>query len=54
MTAGWEVIIPFLRPIEPLILDSEVSDILVNGEASVFVEKAGQMERAAGLSIPEK
>jgi len=54
LTAGWEVIIPFLRPIEPLILDSEVSDILVNGEASVFVEKAGQMERAAGLSIPEK
>ncbi len=28
---SWEVIIPFLRPIEPLIRDPDISDILVNG-----------------------
>ena len=37
---SWEVIIPFLRPIEGLLRDPEVSDILVNGPANVFVERA--------------
>src|SRR5581483_2955243 len=54
MANGWEVIIPFLRPIEPLIRDPEISDILVNGPASVFVEKDGQMHQVGGIMIPEK
>jgi pilus assembly protein CpaF len=51
---SWDVIIPFLRPIEPLIRDPEISDILVNGAARIFVEKLGQMWEVPGLTISEK
>jgi pilus assembly protein CpaF len=51
---SWEVIIPFLRPIEPFLRDPDVSDILVNGPARVFIEKDGQMLEAPGVEIPEK
>lgn len=33
-----------LGPIEPLLKDPSVSDILINGHRSVFVERAGQLE----------
>lgn len=51
---GFEVILPFLRPIEDLILDSEVSEIMVNGSVRVFIERHGQVEEAHGVSIPER
>jgi len=51
---SWDVIIPFLRPIEPLIRDPEISDIIVNGEASVFIEKFGRLEEVRGVTITEK
>ncbi|MCG6318337.1 Flp pilus assembly complex ATPase component TadA, partial [Vibrio alginolyticus] len=34
-----------LGPLEPLLHDSTVSDILVNGPKSVFVERRGKLER---------
>jgi hypothetical protein len=36
---GFELILPFLRPIESLILDSEISEIMVNGSECIFIEK---------------
>lgn len=51
---SWDVIIPFLRPIEELIRDPEVSDILVNGSDSVFIEKQGMLLLVPGITIPEK
>jgi pilus assembly protein CpaF len=51
---SWDVIIPFLRPIEDLLRDPEVSDILVNGSARVFVEERGQMREVTGLTLTEK
>jgi len=51
---SWDVIIPFLRPIEVLIRDPEISDILVNGSARVFIEKLGQMREVPGVTIAEK
>ena len=51
---SWDVIIPFLRPIEPLLRDPEITDILVNGSARVFAEKAGRMYEVPGVTIPEK
>ncbi len=51
---SWDVIIPFLRPIAPLLRDPEVTDILVNGSARVFFEKGGRLSEAAGVAIPEK
>ena len=44
---SWDVIIPFLRPIETLLRDPEVTDILVNGH-KVFVERAGGSAGGAG------
>src|SRR5256885_12725822 len=52
--AAWSRILPFLRPIEPLIRDPEISDIMVNGEHAVFFEKDGRMEHAPGVTIPER
>jgi pilus assembly protein CpaF len=36
-----------LGPIEPLIADATVSDILVNGPGSVYVERFGKLERTS-------
>ncbi len=52
--AAWSRIIPFLRPIEPLIRDPEISDIMINGERGVFFEKHGRLERLPDVTIPEK
>ena len=51
---SWEVIVPFLKPIEPLLRDPEITDILVNGSAAVFIERAGRMDAVSGVTIPEK
>src|SRR5260370_34292590 len=51
---SWDVIIPFLRPIEDLILDPDISDILINGPDQVFVEKFGNMQRGSGVTLTEK
>lgn len=51
---SWEVIIPFLRPIETFLRDPEVSDILVNASGQVFVEKYGQLRPIAGITLGEK
>ena len=41
---GFELILPFLRPIEDLILDPDISEIMVNGPERVFVEKDGYIQ----------
>jgi pilus assembly protein CpaF len=51
---SWEVIIPFLRPIESLIRDPDISDILVNGSDHVFIEKFGEMQQVPGITVSEK
>jgi pilus assembly protein CpaF len=52
--AAWARIIPFLRPVEPLIRDPEVSDIMINGEQGVFFEKDGHMEQVSGITLREQ
>ncbi len=51
---SFEVILPFLRPIAGLILDADVSEIMVNGSGRVFTERAGRLEEAVGVTIREK
>ncbi|MGO9096967.1 MAG: CpaF family protein [Bryobacteraceae bacterium] len=41
---SFDLILPFLRPIEHLIMDSSVSEIMVNGADRVFVERGGFVE----------
>jgi pilus assembly protein CpaF len=51
---SFELILPFLRPIEGLIKDPEISEIMVNGSGRIFFERHGRIEPACGVSIPEK
>ena len=54
MTLGFETILPFLRPIEHLIRDDSVSEIMVNGSNRVFVERAGVLEQLSDIALSEK
>ncbi len=51
---GFETILPFLKPIEHLILDESISEVMVNGPDHIFIEKAGFIEPVQGLSLGEK
>jgi pilus assembly protein CpaF len=41
---GFELILPFLRPIQHLILDPDISEIMINGPEKIFIEKAGHLQ----------
>ena len=51
---GFEMILPFLKPIEHLILDDTISEVMVNGSEHVFIEKDGFLQEISGLSLGEK
>src|SRR3984957_17783900 len=51
---GFEMILPFLKPIEHLILDDSISEVMVNGPDRVFIEKQGFLQHVPGVSIAEK
>ena len=51
---GFELILPFLRPIQHLILDPDISEIMVNGPEQVFIERAGRVEKASGVILSVK
>jgi pilus assembly protein CpaF len=47
----FETILPFLRPIEHLILDPAISEIMVNADSRIFIEKNGQLMPVPGIAI---
>src|SRR5882724_13031809 len=51
---GFEMILPFLKLIEHLILDDTISEVMVNGPDHVFIERGGFVEEVHGLSLGEK
>ena len=51
---GFEMILPFLKPIEHLILDDSISEVMVNGADQVFIERAGFLQQVKGVSLGEK
>ena len=51
---NFEAILPFLRPIEHLILDPEISEVMVNGNGRIFVERWGVVEEVPGISVKEE
>jgi pilus assembly protein CpaF len=51
---GFETILPFLRPIEHLIRDDSISEIMVNGSTRVFIERAGVLQEVPDLTLSEK
>ncbi len=48
---GFELILPFLRPIQHLILDPDISEIMVNGPEHIFIEKAGYVQPVPGVKL---
>ena len=48
---SFELILPFLRPIQHLILDPEISEIMVNGPERIFIEKAGYLQSVPGVKL---
>jgi pilus assembly protein CpaF len=51
---GFEIILPFLKPIEHLVLDESISEVMVNGADRVFIERNGFLEQIQGVSIGNK
>jgi pilus assembly protein CpaF len=51
---SFDLILPFLRPIEHLIRDDAVSEIMVNGSSRVFTERQGRIEPVPGIELNEK
>ena len=54
MTLGFETILPFLRPIEHLIRDDSISEIMVNGPDRIFIEREGVLEHVADVALSDK
>lgn len=50
----FETILPFLKPIEHLITDDSISEVMVNGGDRVFFEKDGYLRRAQGVVIGDR
>jgi len=48
---SFELIIPFLRPIEPLLLDDSISEIMGNPDASWWYERDGILHREKTVSF---
>jgi len=51
---GFETILPFLKPIEHLIRDDSVSEVMVNGPDHIFIEKAGFIETVPNIHLGER
>ena len=54
MTNGFETILPFLKPIEHLLLDDAISEVMVNAPDSVFIERKGFLEPVPGVALSER
>ena len=50
---SFEVIIPFLKPIEHLLASPTVSEIMVNPDGSVWMEEAGRIQLLPGIRFEE-
>jgi pilus assembly protein CpaF len=50
----FDLVIPFLRPIAHLITDPEVSEIMVNGARSVFIEREGRLIAVSDVHLDER
>ena len=51
---SFEIILPFLRPIAPYLVDPEVSEIMVNPGGTVFIERHGRLEAKEGAHVDER
>jgi pilus assembly protein CpaF len=50
---SFDIIIPFLKPIEPLLLSQTISEIMVNPDGSVWIEEAGRIQLLPDIRFEE-
>jgi pilus assembly protein CpaF len=50
---SFEIIIPFLKPIEHLLASKTVSEIMVNPDGSIWIEEAGHIQLLPGIHFDE-
>ncbi|MEI9979903.1 MAG: ATPase, T2SS/T4P/T4SS family [Edaphobacter sp.] len=50
---SFEVIIPFLKPIEHLLESQTISEIMVNPDSSVWIEEKGQIQRLPDVQFED-
>ncbi len=48
---AFELILPFLRPIAHLIVDDAITEIMVNGDGRIWIERQGMLEHVSDLSL---
>ena len=48
---SFELILPFLRPIEPLLLDESISEIMGNPDSTWWYEREGKLRREVDISF---
>jgi pilus assembly protein CpaF len=48
---SFELILPFLRPIEPLLLDESISEIMGNPDSTWWYEREGKLRRGVDISF---
>jgi pilus assembly protein CpaF len=51
---SFDVILPFLRPIEHLIQDPDVSEIMVNGSRRIFIERQGVVTEVTDVALDQR
>jgi pilus assembly protein CpaF len=51
---SFEVILPVLEQIAPYILDPDISEVMVNGSKSVYIERNGCLQRIPGVCIDDR
>ena len=51
---SFDVILPFLRPIAHLLLDPDISEIMVNGSRRIFVERHGLVREITDVRVDER
>jgi pilus assembly protein CpaF len=50
---SFEIIIPFLKPIEHLLMDATISEIMVNPDSSVWIEGKGRILLQPGIRFDD-
>lgn len=50
---SFEIIIPFLRPIQPLLESATISEIMVNPDSSVWIEEGSEVRQLADIQFDE-
>src|ERR1700741_2319356 len=51
---GFEMILPFLKPIEHLILDGSISEVMVNGSKHLSIKRTVFLEPVPNVSLGDR